>query len=270
MNMQPSGLRVASKLAALLVLSSGLAHAQVAQPQAQPEQTAQLAPLVQPDGKLSPAWRFVGFPKKQADLPPTRFEAGNVDQQAALKVTTEASYGTWVHPWLGSVPARLQWRWRLDLPLSGGKSPADLLAKSGDDAALKVCVMFDLPLDNIPFVDRTVLRIARSVSGEPLPAATLCYVWDSAGPAPRQGVNPYTRRVRFISLQGRSAPLSRWVSESRDVGQDFATLFADELPKGAETPRSDLPPVTQVVIGADSDNTASHSTGWIQRLHWAP
>lgn len=270
MKVQPSGLRVVSQLAGLLTLGSGLAHAQVAQPQTQPEPGTQLAPLVQPDGKLSPAWRFVGFPKNQADLPPTRFEAGEVGQQTALKVTTEASYGTWVHPWRGAAPTRLQWRWRLDEPLSGGKGPADLLTKAGDDAALKVCVMFDLPLDNIPFLDRTVLRIARGVSGEPLPAATLCYVWDSAGPAPRQGVNPYTRRVRFISLQGRSAPLSRWVAEARDVGQDFATLFADELPAGAETPTTDLPAVTQVVIGADSDNTGSRSTGWIRGLRWGP
>ena len=270
MKVQPSGLRVVSQLAGLLTLGSGLAHAQVAQPQTQPEPGTQLAPLVQPDGKLSPAWRFVGFPKNQADLPPTRFEAGEVGQQTALKVTTEASYGTWVHPWRGAAPTHLQWRWRLDEPLSGGKGPADLLTKAGDDAALKVCVMFDLPLDNIPFLDRTVLRIARGVSGEPLPAATLCYVWDSAGPAPRQGVNPYTRRVRFISLQGRSAPLSRWVAEARDVGQDFATLFADELPAGAETPTTDLPAVTQVVIGADSDNTGSRSTGWIRGLRWGP
>ena len=257
-------------LAALL--GCGLVQAQTAPPtSATPAaQSMQLAPLVQPDGELSPRWRFVGFPKKQADLPPTRFEAGKVDQLSALKVSTEASYGTWVHPWRGPAPARLQWRWRLDEPLSGGKGPADLLTKAGDDAALKVCVMFDLPLDNIPFVDRTVLRIARSVSGEALPAATLCYVWDSAGPAPRQGVNPYTRRVRFVSLQGRSAPLSRWVSESRDVGQDFTNLFADELPQGNETPRDELPPVTQVVIGADSDNTASRSAGWIQGIRWSP
>ncbi len=252
-------------------LGSGFAHAQTSPaPQSQPSSPAQLAPLIQADGSLSSTWRFVGFPKKQADLPPTRFEADMVDQLTALKVTTDASYGTWVHPWQGDAPARLQWRWRLDEPLSGGKGPADLLTKAGDDAALKVCVMFDLPLDNIPFLDRTVLRLARGISGEPLPAATLCYVWDSAGPAPRQGVNPYTRRVRFISLQGRSAPLSRWVAESRDVGQDFATLFADELPQGAETPRNDLPPVTQVVIGADSDNTASRSTGWIRGLRWSP
>jgi hypothetical protein len=228
-----------------------------------------LPPLLQSGGALSPEWRFVGFPKKQADIPPTRFEAGVVGGEAALQVITDRSYGTWVHGWNGPAPARLQWRWRLDQPLSGGTAAPDLLAKAGDDAALKVCVMFDHPLERVPFLERTVLRFARSVSGADLPAATVCYVWDSAGPAGVQGANPYTRRVRFISLQGREAPLGRWTTESRDVARDFATLFADELPAGAQTPRSALPPVTTVLIGADSDNTASASLGWVADLRWS-
>lgn len=242
-------------------LLAGSAWAQTPQP---------LAPLLDANGEASTAWRFVGFPKKQADIPPSVFEASKVDQQAGLKVTTDASYGTWVHKWKGAAPGPLQWRWRLDEPLSGGKRSADLLAKGGDDAALKVCVMFDHALVSVPFVERTLLRVARSVSGENLPAATVCYVWDSAGPAPREGINPYTRRVRFISLQGRNSPLTRWMSESRDVLQDFANLFADELPLGAQTSRAELPAVTTVLIGADSDNTASHSLGWVADLRWAP
>jgi hypothetical protein len=229
-----------------------------------------MPPLLTEGGALSPGWRFVGFPKKQADIPPTRFEAGTVDGEPALKVVTDRSYGTYVNGWRGPAPARLQWRWRLDEPLSGGKATSDLLSKSGDDAALKVCVMFDHRMDSVPFLERTVLRFARAVSDAPLPAATLCYVWDSAGVAGVQGANPYTRRVRFISLQGRDAPLGRWASESRDVARDFATLFADELPQGAQTPRAELPPVTTVLIGADSDNTASRSVGWVADLRWAP
>ena len=244
-----------------LTLIAGAASAQTPKP---------LAPLLNEQGEASSAWRFVGFPKKTADLPPSLFEAGQMDQQAGLKVSTDSSYGTWVQAWRGPAPAHLQWRWRLDEPLSGGKHSADLLSKSGDDAALKVCVMFDHPLDRVPFLERTVLRFARSVSGEKLPAATVCYIWDSAGPAPLEGVNPYTRRVRFISLQGRNSPLTRWVSESRDVAQDFAHLFADELPMGEKTPRANLPPVTTVLIGADSDNTASHSEGWVAGLRWSP
>ena len=225
-------------------------------------QTA-LPALVQADGSLNTEWRFVGFPKAKADIPFTRFEAGRIDGVAAVQVVTASSYGTLVHDWSGTAPARLQWRWRLDAPLSGGKATPDILTKAGDDAALKVCVMFDHALDRVPLIERTVLRIARSVSGEALPAATVCYVWDSTLPALTQGPNPYTKRVRFISLQGAGAPLARWVQESRDVAQDFATLFADELPAGAAAPR-----ITRVLLGADSDNTASTSSGWVADLRW--
>ncbi|MBS3997214.1 MAG: DUF3047 domain-containing protein [Hydrogenophaga sp.] len=228
-----------------------------------------LPPLLQADGALSPSWRFVGFPKQHTDLPPTRFEAATVDGQRAVRVATAASYGTLVTDWQGTAPGPLQWRWRLDTPLAGGAAAPDILTKAGDDAALKVCVMFDHALDRVPFVERTVLRLARSVSGERLPAATLCYVWDSVHPAGTQGANPYTRRVRFISLQGRGAPLQRWVSETRDPAQDFIERFADELPQGRQTPREAVPPITRVLLGADSDNTASSSTGWVADLRWA-
>ena len=220
-----------------------------------------LAPLVPADGAAASTWRFVGFPKSKAAIPATRFELAEVQGERALKVSTEASYGTWVHDLPKVNAIRLQWRWRLDQPLTGGKAVADILTKAGDDAALKVCVMFDHPLDRVPFVERTLLRIARKVSAEDLPAATLCYVWDSVHPAGLQGANPYTRRVRFITLQGQGAPLGQWQAESRDVAADFARVFADETPVGEPVPK-----VRAVLIGADSDNTASHSVGWVSGL----
>jgi hypothetical protein len=203
----------------------------------------------------------VGFPISKADIPPTRFELADVQGERALKVSTRASYGTWVHDLPKVEPGRLQWRWRLDQSLTGGQGVADIQTKAGDDAALKVCVMFDHPLDRVPFVERTLLRIARSVSGEDLPAATLCYVWDSVHPVGLQGPNPYTQRVRFITLQGKGAALAQWQTESRDVAADFTKLFADELPAGAAVPK-----VRAVLVGADSDNTASHSLGWVRDL----
>ncbi len=224
-----------------------------------------LPPLTQADGALHPGWRYVGFPKQKAQIPPTVIEAGQVDGQPAVKVVTASSYGTLVHDLKDAPPARLQWRWRLDQPLSDGTAVPDLTTKAGDDAALKVCALFEHPLERVPFVERTVLRIARSVSGEALPAATVCYVWDSAHPAGRQGANPYTRRVRYISLRGNDTPARQWVAESRDLAQDFATLFADEQPAG-----SAAPPVRSVLIGADSDNTASRSSGWVADLRTGP
>lgn len=235
-----------------------------------PAQALALPPLVDSAGQPGQGWRFVGFPKSQADLPPTRFEGGQVDGVDAIHVITDASYGTLVHDGMSTAPGRLQWRWRLDQPLAGGRRAPDLQSKAGDDAALKLCVMFEHAIEQVPFWERTTLRLARTVSGEALPAATLCYLWDSAGPASREGSNPYTRRVRFVVLQGRDAPLSRWITETRDVAADFARLFADELPLGVATPVAQLPRVHTVLIGADSDNTGSRSTGWVTGVSWAP
>ena len=242
---------------ALLALGMACANA--------PTFAQSLSPLVPADGAAASTWRFVGFTKSKADIPATRFELAEVQGERALKVSTRASYGTWVHDLPKTEPGRLQWRWRLDQPLTGGKVVADIQTKAGDDAALKVCVMFDHPLDRVPFVERTLLRIARSVSGEDLPAATLCYVWDSVHPAGLQGANPYTPRVRFITLQGKGASLAQWQSESRDVAADFAKLFADELPAGAAAPK-----VRAVLVGADSDNTGAESLGWVRDIHWRP
>ncbi|WP_353237241.1 DUF3047 domain-containing protein [Limnohabitans sp.] len=225
-----------------------------------------LSPLVPPEGTPVSNWRFVGFPKSKADIPATRFELAEVQGERALKVSTRASYGTWVHDLPKTDPGRLQWRWRLDQPLTAdkdGKVVADILTKAGDDAALKVCVMFDHPLDRVPFAQRTLLHIARSISGEDLPSATLCYVWDSVYPAGLQGANPYTPRVRFITLQGKGATLAQWQTETRDVSADFAKLFADELPAGAAVPK-----VRAVLVGADSDNTGAESVGWVKALNW--
>ena len=248
-------MRVADRLGLLLVPACLLPLAATAQT---------LPPLTQPDGTLHPGWHHVGFPQQKARIPPTVIEAGQVGGQPAVKVVTASSYGTLVHDLKDAPPARLQWRWRLDQPLSGGTAAPDLTTKAGDDAALKVCALFEHPLERVPFVERTVLRIARSVSGEALPAATVCYVWDSAHPAGRQGANPYTRRVRYISLRGSEAPTGQWLSEQRDLARDFATLFADELPAG-----STVPPLRSVLIGADSDNTASRSSGWVADLRSA-
>jgi hypothetical protein len=225
-----------------------------------------LSPLVPAEGGQVPApWRVVGFPKARAHIPVTRFEVATVQAERAIRVSTQASYGTLVHDLSHPSTGRLQWRWRLDQPLTGGQVQPDILSKAGDDAALKVCVMFDHPLDRVPFVERSKLRLARSLSGEDLPAATLCYVWDSTRPAGLHGENPYSRRVRFISLQGQATALGQWQTETRDVAQDFASVFADELPANAR-----VPDMRAVLIGADSDNTGSHSAGWVAALRFLP
>lgn len=205
------------------------------------------------DVPLAP-WRVIGLPKQSK--PFTRFSAVTLDGQRVLRVEAVASYGNLVHP-LVEVPEdvhRLSWRWRVDELVAD----ADLRRKDGDDSPAKVCALFDLPMSALPFIDRQLLRVARVGSGEILPSASVCYVWDNRLAPGTVLDNAFTRRVRMIVLRGPETPLRGWVSEQRDVAADFLRLFGDE----AKT----VPPLMGVAVGADADNTKSRSLAFVGPL----
>lgn len=219
-----------------------------------------LMPLASTSGTTPPTpWRAVGLPPGKAPL--ARFDVVNIDGVRALRLQTDSSYGTLAHEIsdrTSVADATLKWRWRLDQPLA----KADLRIKDGDDAALKVCVMYDMPLAQVPFVERNLLRLARSLSKELLPTATVCYVWDP-GLSPGTALpNAYSRRVRYLITDGPEAAIGQWQTRERRTGADFLQLFGDE---SAVVPR-----ILAVVVGADADNTAGSSLGYITDLTLVP
>jgi len=137
---------------------------------------------------------------------------------------------------------------------------ADIATKAGDDAALKVCVMFRQPLEDIPFFQRTALALARAATGQDIPSATLCYLWDSRYPAGTRGANPYSARLRYMVINGAETPPGQWQQQRRRIAADFATLFGTES--------ATLPPIMAVAVGADSDNTQSNSVAYVTQLRW--
>jgi hypothetical protein len=104
--------------------------------------------------------------------------------------------------------------------------------------------------------------VARSLSGENLPGATLCYVWDPSLPAGTLLRNAYTPRLRWIIAQGQGAPLAAWRSEQRDLRADFLRAFGDES--------TQLPPLLAIAFGADADNTGGRSRGHLAALELLP
>lgn len=207
-----------------------------------------LAPLAGADGRIHEAWREAKLPQQK--FPPTRYAIETVDGRPALRMDADGSYGNLVHELRTDAQGlTLSWRWRVDR----FANDADLRSKEGDDNAAKVCVFFDLPLERVPFVERQLLRLARSKTGEALPAATVCYVWDRQIAAGSAVPNPYSRRMRYLVL--RSAETGRWHEEKRDVAADFLKLFVDEA--------SSAPAVIGVALGADADNTKGRSLAFV-------
>lgn len=204
-----------------------------------------------------PPWHVAGLPLQKK--PFTRFTMVALDGKRVLRVEADRSYGNLVHPLPGGESGRyLSWRWRVDLP----NEQANLRVTGGDDSVAEVCVMFDLPMSAVPFMDRQLVRLARTHSTELLPTATVCYVWDAHFPIGTVLDNAFTRRIRLMVLRGAHTPLMAWRSERRDVHADFLLLFGDEA--------STVPDIVGVGIGADADNTQSRSLAYVADLVLEP
>ena len=220
-----------------------------------------LGPLFSAVGAGAPPapWRVVGLPKSHKPL--TQFDIVPLDGHSVLRVLSDHSYANLVHdlPDFSLTPGmQLHWRWRLDQPLR----QTDLRQRAGDDSPLKVCALFDLPIEQLGFVERNLLRMGRSVSGEKLPAATLCYVWDATLAPGTLLDNAFTHRMRMMVLDSGEQHLGQWMDHKRDLAADFHRAF------GAESPT--VPPLLAVLVGADSDNTGGHSLGYVGDITLAP
>jgi len=217
---------------------------------------ALLAPLVA--GKqFGEGWRVLGLPNQAP--PMTRFTPDTVQGRVAVRVEAIKSYGNLVYRLPGvPAPRALRWSWRLLEPAAR----SDLFNKAGDDVAAKVCVSFDLPLAQLPFAERQRLRLARELSGEDLPSATLCWVWATTEAVGARIDNAYSRRVRYIVLRNAGDAPGAWVDEERDVAADFLLAFGDES--------STVPLLTGVALGADADNTGGRSVAYIAALRFEP
>lgn len=212
----------------------------------------QLQPYAAAGSAPAAPWHVVGLP--QQTKPFTRFSVTDIDGKRALRVEAVESYGNLVHSLSAEKAAtKLSWRWRVELL----NTAVNLRLKEGDDSALKVCALWDLPLENVPFVERQILRAARSKTAEPLPAATVCYVWDAKLPEGTELDSPFTHRLRYIILRSGDKP-NQWVNEKRDIAADFLRLFAAEA--------TTLPPLIGIAVGADADNTHSRSVGYVADL----
>jgi Protein of unknown function (DUF3047) len=201
-------------------------------------------------------WQVLGLPGNYSK-PLTQFDVTELDNKKVLRVRTDKSYGNLVHAWQGNVSS-IAFNWRLDNPLL----EANLKSKNGDDAALKVCLSFDMPMEKVPFADRAKLRLAQFLSHDHLPTATLCYVWAHAEPVGTDFDNPFTGRVHYIVLNSGESQLKTWQSHQRNVQADFLKAYGDESKA--------VPAVTAIIVGADSDNTLGSSLGYVSDIALKP
>ncbi|NQW94914.1 MAG: DUF3047 domain-containing protein [Polaromonas sp.] len=202
--------------------------------------------------KLSPGqampkdFRLIAYP----NVKPNKFSLVLDEGKTVLKVDSSNSAGSMAVPaaLLGpQTSTTLQWRWKVDRILDN----ADMDEPLADDHSARLYVFFDVPIESLPFADRTKIKLARSISGIDVPTAALCYVWDNKHRVGYTAWSPFTQRLRKVVLQSGPSAVGQWRVEARDVAADFKQAFG-----------FDAPAITGISVGNDTDNTDERVTSW--------
>jgi hypothetical protein len=225
----------------LLVLGIGVATANAIE-----QVTVAAFSNMRPGGDLPDEWQAITVGRIARH---TDYTLVSQDGRTVLRARADASMSsvgreTDVDP--NAMPW-LSWQWRI----AALNNQSDLRSKGGDDFPVRIYVFFDYDLMQLPLAQRVFIRIARTLYGERLPLAALCYVWANQEPTGTTAWNAYTERVRMIVAASGSDRTGQWLQIERNVLQDYRAAFGDPVPR-----------ITAIALATDTDDTAQRSIAW--------
>jgi hypothetical protein len=128
-----------------------------------------------------------------------------------------------------------------------------------DDSPVRVVLAFDGDRTKFSAKNAMLSELAQVLTGEPLPYATLMYVWCNECEAGKVILNPHTDRIRKLPLESGRGKLNQWMDYERAVRADFIQAFGEE-------PGT----LTSVSIMTDTDNTKSVARAFYGPVLLAP
>lgn len=137
--------------------------------------------------------------------------------------------------------------WKVDALPAG----ADLQDSSATDAPARVLLAFEGDRSRWTARAHRVSELSQLLTGEPLPYATLSYVWSPDDAVESVLINPRTDRIRKVVVESGTSHLGQWRDYRRDVRADFIRAFGEEPG-----------PLVAVALMTDTDNTASKLQAW--------
>ena len=200
------------------------------------------------------AWEHRKFPAKRSN----QFEFMLLDGRVAMQAVSSQSISMLrqssriEHSQLG----RIQFSWKVSNLIAG----ADLNQRSGEDSPVRLVLVFEGDSQTKFSAKNAMLsELALTLTGEPLPYATLVYAWDNSHPAGSIFNNHRTDRIRKIVLESGPDNVGKWLDYDRDIRADFEKAFG-------EAPGALL----SVGIMTDTDNTKTSTTAWYGPVRLLP
>ena len=190
-------------------------------------------------------WQHRAFPgKKQTDYRATLHEGRNAvrsESSAAASMLRETLRVEAAD--LGQV----SFSWKVPALIAG----ADMMQAHTDDSPVRLVLAFEGDRSKFSAKNAMLSELALTLTGEPLPYATLMYVWGTDR-APGSIIHGHrTDRIRKLVLESGPQHLGRWLDYERDIKADFEAAFG-------EAPGA----LVGVAIMTDTDNTRGQALAW--------
>ena len=197
----------------------------------------------------APAWHHHKLPGKQVN----RFTPLLVDGRDAMFVQSDNSASLLrkrlriAAPQLGHV----KFSWKVPTLIA----KANMSSRDTDDSPVRIVLAFEGDRGRFSNKNALMSELSHTLTGEPLPFATLMYVWCNTQPPGSVIFNPRTDRIRKIVVESGAKNLNQWLDYERNIRADFVKTFGE--PPGA---------LVGIAIMTDTDNTHSTASAWYGRI----
>jgi hypothetical protein len=190
-------------------------------------------------------WLHCAFPGKKS----TRYRAVRLDGRDAVLSESDSS-ASMLRQNLRIEPAslgKLSFSWKVPKMISG----ADMTQRDSDDSPVRLVLAFEGDRSRFSAKNAMLSELALALTGEPLPYATLMYVWGTHSTPESMIINTRTDRIRKLVIESGPGRLNRWLDYERDVRADYEKAFG-------EAPGA----LVGIAIMTDTDNTRQQAKAW--------
>ena len=190
-------------------------------------------------------WQHLTFPGKTAN----QFAYLQVDGRRAMGVRSGSAVSM-LRKIVSVDPAQLaglRFSWKVPGLIAG----ADLGLREKEDSPVRLVLAFDGDRSRMSPRDHMLSELARTLTGEEMPYATLMYVWSNHHVPGTVLKSSRTERIRKLVLESGPDRLNRWLDYERDIRADFVAAFGEEPGR-----------LIAVGIMTDTDNTRSKAQAW--------
>ena len=196
-------------------------------------------------GSPASQWQHHTFPGKSAN----QFAYLQLDGRLAMGVRSKGA-ASMLRKTVSIDPAQLaslRFSWKVPSLIEG----ADMAQPDKSDSPVRLVLAFEGDRSRLSPRDHMLSELARAITGEDMPYATLMYVWSSHHAPGTVLKSSRTDRIRKLVLESGPNRLNRWLDYERDIRADFVQAYGEEPGR-----------LIAVGIMTDTDNTRASTQAW--------